>query len=674
MTSVDELEQKTRQLALLMALDKVRDSLDVENNPHGMFRQIAQILTEHFLADAAGVMLLADDGREIESIASEGAPLDMTEAVCRAVMALSVPALIETPHWPHVLGVRIVQDETDTVLGGVFVARGGTAFTDAEIDLLRVAECQIDSAVMQARRIWALASRNVELEAIYQIDRARDDNPQESELIGRFTTLLVEYFEADICLVFLSHIDSGEMLLRGMVDRENVPGETLEALRDLTGRITIPQIIETPHTLNQTNLLAAPFVVSGVRLGSVVVGRRRPFTLADHNLLFAMMSQMDSALVYSRVVQQLHQRNKELETIYRIDHIRDQETDLDAMLQKVLNELCMAVESEVGYLMLFSETEERSLELKATTIDAVLTSPAYYQAIQQFSRQALKQGEPVYSNKPVGPVRSIVAIPLILNEQVIGVFGVINSRSPYGFSAEDRRVLQAVTSQVDTAVFERLEHRRMRRALSRSVDPKVIDHLLNRADGDILSGDRAVISMIFCDLRGSTAWTERTDPEELVRTLNRFLGAMTDVIFKHGGLLDKFVGDEVIALFGVPVAMENHTLKAVQCACEMRDVQQALREELASKGIELPPMGVGISTGEVIAGEIGSPVRTDFTALGRAMNLGARLCSAASPDQILISDTVYQAVTGRVEAIALSTLDLKGLGGVSAYELIGLKW
>jgi adenylate cyclase len=396
--------------------------------------------------------------------------------------------------------------------------------------------------------------------------------------------------------------------------------------------------------------------------------------MADQRLIFAMMTQMDSAIVHSRVTQQLARRTQELEVIYRIDHIRDEENDFDLMLQRVLAEICRVVSSEVGYLMLYDEDNElEPLELKAATVDGLLTSPAYYEIINRTSRQALDAGEVVHSNRPDGPIRSIIAIPLILNDKIIGVFGTVNSTNPPGFNSEDRRMLSAITSQVDTAVFERLERRRMRKVLSRSVDPKVLEHLLERADDTVLSGDKVMLTVIFADLRGSTEWTERTQPEELVQTLNIFLGRMTDVIFKNGGTLDKFVGDEVIALFGVPIRMEDHAYRAVQTALEMRAVHQEIVTELAAKGIELPPVGIGVSSGEVIAGEIGSTVRSDFTAMGRAMNLGSRLCSVARGGEICISETTYELARAQIDADRAASVSLKGLGDVPFYHLRGLK-
>ena len=673
MTASDLLEQRERQLGLIMALDRARDAVDVAKDPEVMFRAVTKLLRDHFEADASALLLLGDDGVQVETVIAEGMDYDVAAELCHDAIGHFQPDYIPNETWRHTLGLCVVQDSNDQMLGTLVLARNDRPFTRQDAELLEIAESQIDSAIVQARNIWELGNRNRQLEAIFAIDRLRDARGEEAELIAGFTTILTEYFGAELVMVVLSHIDSGELILRGIMDKENLPLSAVDAIREMTGDITIPQQIETPMGIGQMNLLAAPFIISGVNFGSVVVGRKPPYMAADHRLLFAMMSQMDSAIAHSRTAQQLEQRNQELETIYRIDHIRDSDLDFDSMMVDVLNELCQAVNSEIGYLMLYSEDEERKLEIKATTYEGVLTSPVYNHAINELSREALTKGEPVYSNKPDGAVRSIVAIPLILNDKVIGVFGTLNSSNPRGFSAEDRRMLTAITSQVDTAVFERLERRQMRKVLSRSVDPKVLDHMLQRADETILTGERVVLSVIFADLRGSTAWAERTNPEELVSTLNAFLGRMTGVIFKNGGTLDKFVGDEVIALFGTPVAMTDHAERAARCALDMRTVHKRLMDELAEKGIELPPMGVGIGTGEVIAGEFGPPIRTDFTAMGPAMNLGARLCSAAPAGQILISEATRQVLAERCEVETLDTIDLKGIGGVQAYQLKSFK-
>ena len=666
----EKLDERNRQLKLLLELDKARDSLQENAEPEAMFHALVKILKSQFQADACALMLTEENHQSVELIVSQGLSEDRATYHCYQAMQLARPGELPEVTSTHTLGMQIAMDKR--VLGSIIFTRQEQPFDQNERSLLVIAESQLDSAIMQARILWKLAQRNRELEAIYQIDRMRDALTTEGDLINKFTSVLEEYFHAEVCMVMVTHIDTGEMLLRAMVDRYGLPIEILDTIRSQVEQLHMPQILPTPAGLEHLRLMAAPFIVAEERLGAVVVGRRKPFANADQRLIYAMMTQMDSAVVHIRLMQHLSRRGRELEVIYKIDHIRDQEADFDVMLHQVLSEITQTVASEVGFLMLYRAESENPLELKATTVDGLLTSPIYYEVIKRFAKRALEEGCLVYSNSPEGPIRSIVAIPLILNDTIIGVFGTINSSNSRGFSEEDRRMLAAITSQVDTAIFERLERRRMRRVMSRSVDPKVLDHLLQRADDTVLTGERVTLTVLFADLRGSTEWAERINPEQLVHTLNVFLARMTDVVFEFGGTLDKFVGDEVIALFGAPIHMDDHAYLAARAALAMQKAHQQISAELSAQGIELPSMGIGISTGEVIAGELGSTIRSDFTAIGRAMNLGSRLCGIAGPGEICISGPTYEKIRNQIEAERGDEVKLKGLGAVPYYRLYGL--
>jgi len=668
----DSQIQLERQLQILKALDHARDELSDDSDPMGMFQELANLIQKQFEADAAALTILKSDDQDIELVASAGVPNDMAISICQEAQSFIEPAPVSSSAWAYTLGLRILFEKTGQVMGGMFIGRKEQAFTLDDIKLLKLVESQIDSSIVQARTIWKLAHRNRELEAIYQIDRVSDDRPDEETLISSLTHILVEQFRAKLCLIMLKD-SSNNIVVRSLVDKHNIDGQILDTIREAATDIQSPQILRTPAELGDFQLLAAPLIVSGERIGAMVVGRLEAYDISETRLIYAMTSQIDTAIAKNRMAQQLEQRRRELEAIYRIDHIRDQDSDFDTMMHEVLAELCKVISSETGYILLYNTDKENELELKASTKEAVLIQPEYLDVIKRVSREALTKESLVNSNKPEGVITSIIAVPLILNARVIGVFGAINSRNKHGFDENDLRMLSAITSQVDTAVFERLERRRMRQVLSRSVDPKVLDALLQRADDSLLAGERVVLSVLFADLRGSTEWAERTDPEELVMMLNTFLGMMTDIIFKHGGTLDKFVGDEVIALFGSPIEMEDHAYHAAQAALEMQEIHKSLQSTFEAQGKELPAMGVGVSSGEVIAGEFGPPIRTDFTAMGRVMNLGARLCSAAAGEQIIISQTTNQMLGDRVETNELAPVALKGIGtSVPMFELVKL--
>ncbi|MGB7340776.1 MAG: adenylate/guanylate cyclase domain-containing protein [Phototrophicaceae bacterium] len=667
----DKLQQL--QLDLLIAMDAARDRVDEDSDPMMMFRHIVRLLKVYFEADASSVMLVDVKTGETELLAAVGMPQDMGLVLTADAMAFETPQPLPSSAWKYTLGLRIYIDREKTVAGGIVLARDNAAFEQDAIDLLKIAESQIDSAVVQARTMWRLAERNRELEAIYQIDRLRDDAADEDTLFTSFAKLLMGQFEGTFCQIILTHQETGQRQTRSLINDHPLSERALNQMTELTRDIQTTTIMPVPAEFGNIYLLAAPFIISGRRLGAVIVGRRREFAIRDTRLLIAMTSQMDSAIAKSRTATELAQRTHELETIYRIDKIRDEQHDFDQMLRMILIELCDVVVSELGYLVLYNTDKQEPLEIRTSGDDEILLETDYMQVIERTANEALDSEDIVTYSELEGTVTSIIAVPLILNSQVMGVFGAINSQHLYGFSEDEGRLLKAITSQLDSAVFERLERRRMRRVLSRSVDPQVLEAILQRADDSLLAGERVVLSVLFADLRGSTDWAERTEPEELVASLNTFLGMMTDVIFKHGGTLDKFVGDEVIALFGSPAHMPDHALKASQCAIEMQMVHQKICAEFEARGKELPVMGVGISTGEVIAGEFGPPIRTDYTAMGRVMNLGARLCGTAEGSQIVISENTYNDIKQQARVRELEPQPMKGIQRVvKPYELLSI--
>jgi adenylate cyclase len=139
---------------------------------------------------------------------------------------------------------------------------------------------------------------------------------------------------------------------------------------------------------------------------------------------------------------------------------------------------------------------------------------------------------------------------------------------------------------------------------------------------------------------------------------------MTDVILAHQGTLDKFVGDEVMALFGAPFPQQDHALRAVKVGLEMQKAHQTIIEMWLDRGVPAAPIGIGIATGDLIVGEMGCPQRADYTVLGRAANLGARICSEAQGGQVLISQATYDLVKDLVEATPLTGLQFKGVAGI----------
>ena len=226
---------------------------------------------------------------------------------------------------------------------------------------------------------------------------------------------------------------------------------------------------------------------------------------------------------------------------------------------------------------------------------------------------------------------------------------------------------------MDTAIFEGLERGRLRRVLGRSLGSHVMERLLANPNVDILKGERLVLSVLYSDLRGSTSLAEHLNPDVLVEFMNDYLARMANVVLDKGGTLDKFVGDEVMALFGAPFAQPDHALRSVQTGLAMQQAFAELAKQWVARGVQAAGLGVGIATGELIAGEFGCEQRTDYSVIGRAANLGARICAGAHAGQVLISQATYDLVKDWAQVEPVPGQHFKGIDhDVTVYEVMRL--
>lgn len=186
-----------------------------------------------------------------------------------------------------------------------------------------------------------------------------------------------------------------------------------------------------------------------------------------------------------------------------------------------------------------------------------------------------------------------------------------------------------------------------------------------------LGGEERKVTMLFSDLRGFTAMSEKMTPHQVIAMLNEYMTRMSKCIEEEGGVVDKYVGDEIMALFGAPVAQTDAAVHAVRAAVKKRDALKVLNEERASRGENEIRIGQGINTGRVVAGNMGSENRRNYTVIGSACNLAARLCSNAAAGQILISESTYQEVKDVIPARKLDPIRVKNVSEpVQIYEVV----
>jgi class 3 adenylate cyclase len=209
--------------------------------------------------------------------------------------------------------------------------------------------------------------------------------------------------------------------------------------------------------------------------------------------------------------------------------------------------------------------------------------------------------------------------------------------------------------------------------LQRFLAPQVAQMIASSdAPEQLLSSHRRDVSVVFCDLRGFTAFTETSEPEEVMAVLHDYHENLGGLIFQYEGTLDRFAGDGIMIVFNDPIPCADHTERAVRLALDMRDQVEGLTKQWRRKGHDLG-FGVGIATGYATLGQIGFEQRREYTAIGSVINLASRLCDEARPGQVIISQRAFGAVEQSVEAAPVGELSLKGFAKpVAAYEI--LRW
>ena len=220
---------------------------------------------------------------------------------------------------------------------------------------------------------------------------------------------------------------------------------------------------------------------------------------------------------------------------------------------------------------------------------------------------------------------------------------------------------------------EEREKKKIRGAFQYYLTASVINELLKDPTKLKLGGDKKDLTVMFSDIRGFTTISEKLTPEELVHLLNEYLTAMTDIVFKYEGLLDKYIGDAIMAVFGAPVDQPDHALRSCRTALEMMATLKGLQQKWAAEGRPFVDIGVGINSGDMVVGNMGSNMRFDYTVMGDNVNLSSRLegINKEYGTHIVISEFTYEVVKEEVFCRELDAVRVKGKKlPVKIYELI----
>jgi class 3 adenylate cyclase len=286
--------------------------------------------------------------------------------------------------------------------------------------------------------------------------------------------------------------------------------------------------------------------------------------------------------------------------------------------------------------------------------------------------------------------RSLLVIPLLRDDKVLGAL-VLRRKKSERLAGSSVELLETFARQSASAIFNAAiadERERLNSALSRQVheqgrdvdrlkrffSPAVAERILREVDGKISANThhRAYITVVFCDLRGWTDFTIKTEPEDVMQVLEEYHREIGTLIFRYNGTLEHFAGDGLMVFFNDPVPTQQPALQAVRMAVEMRERALELIDNWRKRDHELG-FGIGIDQGYASIGTIGFEGRYDYAAIGAVVNRAARLCTAAKHGQILISQKVLGDTGAEIEFEAVGKLKLKGCGPTSAFNVTTLR-
>jgi adenylate cyclase len=419
--------------------------------------------------------------------------------------------------------------------------------------------------------------------------------------------------------------------------------------------------------------------------------------IAEFNLDFGLEKGAESAVSEStrgkkRAVLDVAYKNKVFEILVQVAKTLISVDDVETVLGTVMDLIFEYLPVDRGFLLL---EEDDGLKLRISRLKSssrMTTDGAPYSrtivdmvvrqkvAVLTSDAQTDERFEAGMSIR-MQQIRSAMCAPLWSRDSVIGVIHVDSPMHVGSFTEKDLDLLTALANFAAVAIerarlrerFE--EERRIRGRLERYHSPQVIDEIIAHVQ---TTGVHEValtksVTVLFADLVGFTTWSEHMAAGQMASLLTRFFTLASDAIFSQDGTIDKFIGDAVMAFFGAPIDQPDHAVRAVTASLKIQEEMAAWNRERVSNGEPPVAVRIALNTGEAIVGEIGSERRVDYTVLGNAVNVAARMEEfVAGPGDVVIGPGTYEAVKERFSVAQMGQFSLKGLSAqVPMYKVLG---
>jgi len=362
--------------------------------------------------------------------------------------------------------------------------------------------------------------------------------------------------------------------------------------------------------------------------------------------------------------------------LYELARDLSSSLELDSVLRNVMDRVISLMHASRGFIVLVDPvTNEMSVQMAGGETDT--EKSRHFLGSKTVIDHVVKSGQAVVSTDAslddrfkgqqsviLQNLRSIIAVPLVTKGKVIGAVYVDNPFRAAIFEEKDKEFLQAISDLAAIAIDNARQYERsefLRHLFERYVNKQVTDYVLERsAPGTVfLRGERREVTMLNSDIAGFSTLSQRMPAQDLVNFLNKYFGRMIDIVLNHGGNIDKFQGDGMLVVFGAPNPMEDHAERAYGAAQAMVVEVDRLNGELSGDGLPTIAIGIGLDTGEVVAGHVGSDKRLEFTLIGVPVNNSAYL-SKVRPPRVLMSEATRDALQNRVSVVDYEPMLLKG--------------
>jgi adenylate cyclase len=372
--------------------------------------------------------------------------------------------------------------------------------------------------------------------------------------------------------------------------------------------------------------------------------------------------------------------------LYELARDLSSSLELEVVLGKVMDRVITLMQAARGFIVLVdpitgtlsvqmsggeADPEQTRLFLGSRTVieHVVTTGQAVVSTDASLDDRFKGQQSVILQN-----LRSIIAVPLVTKGKVIGAVYVDNPFRAAIFEEKDKEFLQAISDLAAIAIDNARQYERsnfLRELFELHVNKQVTDYVLARSDRTtpFLHGERREVTMLNSDIAGFSALSQLMEAEELVEFLNQYFARMIEVVLAHGGNIDKFQGDGMLVVFGAPNPMEDHGAQALKAARGMVRAIELLNDELIAAGKPTISVGIGLDTGSVVAGHVGSDRRLEFTLIGVPVNNSSYL-SKIRPAKVLMSETTRGLLPAGFEVAGFEPMLLKGATEPQAiYEL-----